>query len=74
MNDFDTDKKIFKQRGSMWRKLEDKRLKMIRNGFITMLIRNRKPTKMDEREYEFEYQLPVGNPNLLPGLPKEYVK
>ena len=74
MNDFDKDVKIFKERGHDWRKLEDKRLKMITNGHITALIRNRRPTKKDARELEFEHQLPRGNPNLLPGLPKEYVK
>ncbi len=62
------------QRGSIWRKLEDKRLKMEKNGHITTIIKNRKPTEKDERIFEFSHQLPKGNPNLLPGLPKEYMK
>ena len=74
MSDFDKDVKIFKERGSIWILLEKKRLKMEKNGHIVMPIRNRKPTKKDERIYEFEHQLPRGNPNLLPGLPKENVK
>ena len=66
--------KWHQERGNDWRKLEDKRLKMITRGHITTLIRNRRPTKKDERLHEFEHQLPRGNPNILPSLPEEYVK
>ena len=62
------------QRGSIWRKLEDKRLKMIKNGHITEPIQGCIVTEKEEREFYFLHQLPKGNPNLLPGLPKEYVK
>ena len=66
--------KWFTERGSIWWSLENKRLKMIKNGHITTEIRNRKHTKDDARDYEFSHQLPKGNPNLLPSLPKEYMK
>ncbi len=66
--------KWFTERGSIWRTLENKRLKFEKNGHITTIIKNRKPTKKDERIFEFSHQLPKGNPNLLPGLPKEYLK
>ena len=66
--------KWFTERGSVWRTLEDKRLRMEKNGHNTKPIISRVPTEEDEREYEFWHQLPKGNPNLLPGLPKEYVK
>ncbi len=69
-----SESKWFTERGSVWRKLEDKRLKMEKNGHTTTEIRSRIPTSIDEREFEFSHQLPRGNPNLLPGLPKEYVK
>ena len=66
--------KWFTERGSIWRTLEDKRLKMEKNGHITTRIIPRLPTKDDERELQFKHLLPKGNPNLLPALPKEYVK
>ena len=66
--------KWFTERGSVWRTLENKRLKLYHNGHITTKIISRVPTKKDEREFEFSHQLPRGNPNLLPALPKEYVK
>ncbi len=67
-------KKWFTERGSVWRTLENKRLKMEKNGHITEPIRGCIVTEKEEREFYFIHQLPRGNPNLLPGLPKEYVK
>ncbi len=66
--------KWFTERGSVWRTLENKRLKLYHNGHTTTKIISRVPSKKDEREFYFLHQLPKGNPNLLPGLPKEYVK
>lgn len=60
------------ERGTIWRKLENKRLKMIKNGRVTTLIRNRRPTKDDERCYEFEHYLPRNN--VEPANPEEYVR
>ena len=67
-------RKWYPERGSIWRTLENKRLNLEKNGHTTIRIRSIIPTEEDEREYEFWHQLPKGNPNLLPGLPKEYVK
>ena len=66
--------KWFTERGAIWRTLENKRLRMEKNGHNTKPVISRVPTEEDEREYEFWHQLPKGNPNLLPSLPKEYVK
>ncbi len=66
--------KWFTERGAIRRTLEDKRLKFEGYGHITTEIMSRTPTEKEEREFYFEHQLPKGNPNLLPSLPKEYVK
>ena len=66
--------KWFTERGFIWRTLENKRLRMEKNGHNTKPVISRVSTEEDEREYEFWHQLPRGNPNLLPSLPKEYVK
>ena len=66
--------KWFQEKGMDWRKLENKRLRMEKNGHITTRIRIRVTTDDDERDLVYDHQLPVGNPNIQPSLPKEYKK